>query len=472
MEDLPDLPLLLVVKLLPVVSLGRLSSTCWRMRDFVNDDGVWKVLFLRDWPGFPEPSNGMTWKARYRHAKQNTFAVAVGSNEGPSDWGVESAPPEGCDGGQLGTLTGFPGVIHSPIGIRQVACGGFHSLFVSYSGAVFACGSNGFGQLGLGDRVARKIPSLATSLSGRNVRLAACGYAFSVVVLESLSASSDELWSCGYAKNGRCGVSESDIAIHPSEDGHPLLLSWTKSMSLTHLLRTVAPLRWISLGSGHGAIVLHDGSVWTWGRNDCGQCGSASRRDECLPEFTVRVLSSAHSHIPERVTIAMMTSEGIAEVWCGSYHCIAVGNDRCQLWGWGSNVRGEAYPRVWTEEDQEEEKEAREEEANVDDRSEWIVPEPKKWRRFPDPVQTVQLLPNDTIIIRQSGTMFSNGVIRLSKPIRQVALPFAAITANGDLVFTTASGIVDPADARQIMSSKPISVKSSAEHCLMLFEKQ
>lgn len=53
----------------------------------------------------------------------------------------------------------------------SVACGGQHSLFLTETGEVFACGSNKYGQLGLGDRVDRMTPQPIAALPAIRRRL-------------------------------------------------------------------------------------------------------------------------------------------------------------------------------------------------------------------------------------------------------------------------------------------------------------
>ncbi|CAF4157074.1 unnamed protein product [Rotaria sp. Silwood2] len=66
--------------------------------------------------------------------------------------------------------------------IVYIACGAYHSVIVSKSGTVFACGLNSSGQLGLGDTDSRVWPSNIKALQQQKVTYAACGEKHSVVV--------------------------------------------------------------------------------------------------------------------------------------------------------------------------------------------------------------------------------------------------------------------------------------------------
>ena len=66
-----------------------------------------------------------------------------------------------------------PTLITSGIGglnVVAVSAGGYHSLFLTSTGAVYATGQNGSGELGLGDLTQRNVPTLITSgIGGLNV---------------------------------------------------------------------------------------------------------------------------------------------------------------------------------------------------------------------------------------------------------------------------------------------------------------
>jgi|LauGreDrversion4_2_1035121.scaffolds.fasta_scaffold36737_1 alpha-tubulin suppressor-like RCC1 family protein len=49
--------------------------------------------------------------------------------------------------------------------VYKIACGKYHSLYLSIGGLVYACGSNTFGQLGTGCKSNYFTPTLIESLS-------------------------------------------------------------------------------------------------------------------------------------------------------------------------------------------------------------------------------------------------------------------------------------------------------------------
>ena len=75
----------------------------------------------------------------------------------------------------------------------------------------------------------------------------------------------------------------------------------------------------ISAGVGFYAVVKKDGSLWTWGRNDCGQLGDGTHTNQSNP---VKIL------------------EDVIQVSLGARHGAAV-DRKHNLWTWGENSFGQ-----------------------------------------------------------------------------------------------------------------------------------
>lgn len=75
----------------------------------------------------------------------------------------------------------------------------------------------------------------------------------------------------------------------------------------------------IAAGASH-TILVKDGTVWTWGRNDYGQLGNGANTD---------------SYIPSQIDISNVVS-----VKCGNSHSIALKSDKT-VWCWGKNNTGQ-----------------------------------------------------------------------------------------------------------------------------------
>jgi alpha-tubulin suppressor-like RCC1 family protein len=77
----------------------------------------------------------------------------------------------------------------------------------------------------------------------------------------------------------------------------------------------------VAAGGHHTVLLTQDGSVWTWGLNDCGQLGDGSTQSRPAP---VRVAGL----------------KGVRGVAAGVAHTLALCNDG-SVWAWGSNAFGE-----------------------------------------------------------------------------------------------------------------------------------
>lgn len=75
----------------------------------------------------------------------------------------------------------------------------------------------------------------------------------------------------------------------------------------------------ISAGVGFYVAVRKDGSLWTWGRNDCGQLGDGSRSNRSNP---VKIM------------------EEVVQVSLGAQHGAAI-DKKHNLWTWGDNSFGQ-----------------------------------------------------------------------------------------------------------------------------------
>ena len=75
----------------------------------------------------------------------------------------------------------------------------------------------------------------------------------------------------------------------------------------------------ISTGDYYSAAIDTNGSLWTWGRNDCGQLGDGTTDDSIVP---------------------LKVMDGIVSVSCGNSHTAVIKTDG-SLWTWGYNSDGQ-----------------------------------------------------------------------------------------------------------------------------------
>jgi uncharacterized repeat protein (TIGR02543 family) len=228
-------------------------------------------------------------------------AVAAGGNhslcvtEDGKLWAMGSN-----DRGQLGRGNTSGGTIaqvtaHGTAKVIDVAAGRGHSLYVTEDRKLWAMGSNGSGQLGLGDTTNRATPEQVTAHGTVRVIGVAAGNSHNLYVTED-----GKLWAMGSNSSGQLGLGDTTNRATPEQ-------------VTAHGIAKV-----ISIDAGnHSLYVTEDGKLWAMGRNDYGQLG--------LGDTTDRIT-------PEQVTVIGTTK--IISVTAGSDHSLYVTEDG-KLWAMG-----------------------------------------------------------------------------------------------------------------------------------------
>ena len=135
-------------------------------------------------------------------------------------------------------------------GIKSVALGSEHCLFLGYNGRVFARGCNKFGQLGLGDLVERKELTEVQYLSTKNVLNVECGSRHSGVLTEE-----GHVYCWGDAGSGQCGVGEMVTVNEPAR----VFFIDSNGQDTSSVIRQLA------FGELHSLGLSDKGQVWAWG---------------------------------------------------------------------------------------------------------------------------------------------------------------------------------------------------------------
>lgn len=169
---------------------------------------------------------------------------------------------------------------------------------------IYTFGRNDFGQLGSGDTIDRKLPSLVDSLRGQRVTSLACGQYHTVV-----STSEIGVQSCGKNDYGQLGVESTEsqknfVVVKGALDG-------TK-------------IRHLRCGYYHTIVLAAGGHVFGFGRNDYGQLG--------LGHTMQRVFGPKE--------IDSIEGKGICRVSAGCYHTVLIGSDG-MLYVFGRNHHGQ-----------------------------------------------------------------------------------------------------------------------------------
>ncbi|MBI4833838.1 MAG: chromosome condensation regulator RCC1 [Planctomycetes bacterium] len=181
----------------------------------------------------------------------------------------------------------------------DIAAGELHSIIRKNNNSIWACGYNGYGQLGLGDYTRRTI--LAQMGSETNWLKIAAGRYHTLAI-----KTNGTLWAWGNNEYGQLGLGTSGSG---TERTSPNQVGSANNWNM------------IAGGKYHTLAVKSDGTLWAWGLNNDGQLG--------LNDITNR-------NTPTRVG---MDSDW-AKVSAGEYHSIATKNDGT-LWAWGFNNHGQ-----------------------------------------------------------------------------------------------------------------------------------
>ena len=215
-----------------------------------------------------------------------------------------------------------------------------HSLLLRVDGALFSTGQNSNGQLGQNNLILRSSPVQVGAAVWAKV---AAGESHSVAI-----RTNGTLWAWGKNNFGQCGDSTNTYRSSPVQVG--ALSTWytigagngrTFAIKSDNTLWAMGTMTWGALGNGFGAgnvnspiqigalsnwsivgtgddgsgAVKTDGTLWTWGRNERGQCGDNTDINRSSP-----------------VQLGALTTWG--QISVGSLQRHAIKTDGT-LWGWG-----------------------------------------------------------------------------------------------------------------------------------------
>ena len=188
-------------------------------------------------------------------------------------------------------------------GITQIAVGLRHNLALRRDGHVLAWGANGAGELGNGTRATGWTPAEVTGLD----RVVAIAAGFGAAHGVSGAVRDDgTVWMWGSNESAMMGNGQGATA--PDDPGGRNLLPAQ--------VKGIAGAKALSIGAGHVAALLGDGTLRMWGHNGYGEIGNGT----------------SGVYEPKPVKVTALT--GVAAVYLGSMRSYAVRADGT-FWCWG-----------------------------------------------------------------------------------------------------------------------------------------
>ena len=248
---------------------------------------------------------------------EGSHSIALASDGTVYTWGLNQY-------GQLGNNTTTNS--RSPIAVQaagtpmagktivQIAAGADHSLALDSDGALYAWGSNAYGQLGNGTTTNSSVPVAVkiagTPLAGKTIIQIVAGANHNMVL-----TSDGAVYTWGWNYHGQLGnntKTNSNTIVAVQTIGTPL--AGKKIVK-------------IAAGQGHSLALTDDGRVYTWGRNDTGQLGNNATTDAMLP-------------VAVTVTGTPMNNKTIIEIASGARHSLAIDSSG-KVYAWGHNGSGQ-----------------------------------------------------------------------------------------------------------------------------------
>uniref|UniRef100_A0AAZ3RB91 BTB domain-containing protein n=1 Tax=Oncorhynchus tshawytscha TaxID=74940 RepID=A0AAZ3RB91_ONCTS len=179
------------------------------------------------------------------------------------------------------------------------------AIYITQDDEVFVFGLNCSNCLGTGDSQSTMVPKKLDFLRGKKV--VSLSYGSGPHVL--LAAEGGELFAWGHNGYSQLGNGTTNQGVSPI-----LVSTNLQNKKITQ----------VACGSHHSLALTHDGEVFAWGYNNCGQVGSGA---------------TANQPTPRRVTNCLQ-GKVVMGIACGQTSSMAV-LDNGEVFGWGYNGNGQ-----------------------------------------------------------------------------------------------------------------------------------
>ncbi|XP_060518182.1 protein RCC2 homolog [Cylas formicarius] len=219
--------------------------------------------------------------------------------------------------------------------VISAACGRHHTLFLTDTGTVYACGDNRSGQCGVGNLQPQILVPTRINYRGPPIVKVGCGAEFSVVLdikggLHSFGLP--EYGQLGHNTDGKYFKTSTKLCFNYQTSPKRIVLYIEKSKDGHVSPVDVTEIVDFSCGQNHTVAIDSRKRAFSWGFGGFGRLGHAEQKDEMVPRL-IKYFDSQ--------------SRGVRSVHCGSTYSLAV-TEYNGLFMFGQTKRtGEAnmYPK-------------------------------------------------------------------------------------------------------------------------------
>jgi len=163
-----------------------------------------------------------------------------------------------------------------------ISCGGNHTVAATGCGDVFVWGNNRNGQLGIyprKDRLCISLPLMLT-LKEHAIILVSCGRQHTALVSEN-----GYLLTMGCGKYGRLGHGPSALKEDDWEQGVNKSVNFKPRVVKYGSMRHPLLAHQVACGDFHTIVLGTNGDVYSFGKNESGQCGHGTKHNYVVPRL-------------------------------------------------------------------------------------------------------------------------------------------------------------------------------------------
>ncbi|XP_017785225.1 PREDICTED: protein RCC2 homolog [Nicrophorus vespilloides] len=221
------------------------------------------------------------------------------------------------------------------LNVISAACGRNHSLFLTDTGTVYACGDNKSGQCGVGNLQSQILTPTRINYRGPPIVKIGCGGEFSVILdikggLHSFGLP--EYGQLGHNTDGKYFKTSTRLCFNHETSPKRIVLYIEKSKDGHVAPVDVTEIVDFSCGQNHTVAIDSKKRAFSWGFGGFGRLGHAEQKDEMVPRL---------------IKYFDTQSRGVRSVNCGSTYSLTL-TDIGALFMFGQTKRtGEAnmYPK-------------------------------------------------------------------------------------------------------------------------------